>query len=102
MPVVRINTFQAKPGRAAELREFLSSTLDLIHGLPGCRSVELLASADDADRFAIAETWDSVEAHNAATARIPPELLKRAMALLASPPKGTWLAQSESQFKDHR
>src|SRR4029077_20282929 len=86
----RINTFDAKPGQAAELRDFLAAVIDLIIGAPGCRSVELLVSREGAERLAIVETWDSVDAHKAAASRIPPELMQKAMTLFASPPAGVY------------
>jgi quinol monooxygenase YgiN len=90
MPITRINTFEAKPGQAADLRDFLGSVIDLIVGAPGCRSVELLVSRDGPERLAIVETWDSVDAHKAAASRIPPELMQKAMTLFASPPAGVY------------
>jgi len=90
MPITRINTFEAKPGQAAELRDFLGSVIDLIVGAPGCRSVELLVSRDAVERQAIIETWDSADAHQAAASRIPPDLMQKAMTLFASPPAGVY------------
>lgn len=90
VPITRINTFEAKSGQAAELREFLGSVIDLIVAAPGCRSVELLRSRDDPARLAIVETWDSLDAHQAAASRIPPALMQKAMTLFASPPVGSY------------
>ena len=96
MPITRINTFEAKSGQAAELRNFLGSVIDLIIGAAGCRFVELLVSRDDPARLAIVEVWDSVEAHKAAASRIPADLMKKAMTLFASPLAGTYY---DSQIK---
>ena len=90
MSITRINTFEAKPEQADELREFLSSIIDVIVGAAGCRSVELLVSRDDPRRLAIVEVWDSAEAHQAAASRIPPDMMKHAMSLFASRPEGTY------------
>ena len=90
MPITRVNEFQGHPGRGAELRDFLASIIGLIRGAEGCRSVQLLAQRDDDTRFAIVESWDSVEAHQAAASRISPDLMKTAMALLAAPPRGVY------------
>ena len=90
MTITRINTFEAKPGQGAELRDFLGSVIELIAGAPGCRGVELLGQHDDTGRLAIIETWDSVEAHQAAAARIPPALMQQAMTLFASAPAGAY------------
>ena len=94
--VTRINTFEAQPGRSDELRDFLASVIEAIIGAAGCRSVELLVGRDSPSRLAIVETWESVDAHKAAAARIPPEMMQKAMALFASPPLGTYY---ESQVK---
>lgn len=94
--ITRINTFEARPGRGGELRDFLASVIDSIIGAAGCRSVELLVGRDDPLRLAIVETWDSVEAHQAAAARIPPEMMQKATTLFASPPAGAYY---ESQVK---
>ena len=90
MAITRINTFEAKPGQAGELREFLGSVIALIIGAPGCRSVELLGGHDDPGRLAIIEIWESVEAHQASVSRIPPDLLQQAQRLLGAPPVGTY------------
>ena len=90
MAITRINTFEARSGQAAELREFLSSVIALIIDAPGCRSVELLVGHDDPARLAILESWDTVEAHQAAASRISPELLQQARVLFASPPVGAY------------
>lgn len=94
--VTRINTFEAQTGRAGELRDFLGSIIDTIIGAAGCRSVELLVGHANPLRLAIVETWDSVDAHKAAAGRIPPEMMQKAMTLLASPPSGAYY---ESQVK---
>lgn len=94
--VTRINTFEAQPGKAGELRDFLASVIDAIIDAAGCRSVELLIGRDSPSRLAIVETWDSVDAHKAAAGRIPPEMMQKAMTLFASPPGGAYY---ESQLK---
>ena len=90
MAITRINTFEARSGQASELREFLSSVIALIIGASGCLSVELLEARDDPGRLAIIEAWDSTESHQAAASRIPPDLMQKAMTLLAAPPAGTY------------
>ena len=76
MTITRINTFEAKSGQGADLREFLSSIIALIIEAPGCRSVELLVGHDDSGRFAILEIWETIEAHKASASRIPPKLFQ--------------------------
>lgn len=90
MAITRINTFEAKAGQAQALRDFLASVIDGIVGAPGCRSVELLVERGTPERLAIVETWESVDAHQAAAKRIPPEMMQRAMALFAAPPSGAY------------
>jgi len=90
MPITRINEFQAKPDKAAALREFLRSVIARIIDAPGCRSCELLVQRDDPTRLAIIEVWDSVEAHQASVSRIPPDLLRQAQTLFAVPARGAY------------
>jgi quinol monooxygenase YgiN len=90
MAITRINTFEAKSGHSTELRDFLASIIDRISGAPGCRSVELLVTHDDPARLAIIETWDSVDAHQAAASRIPSDMMQKAMSLFASRPAGAY------------
>lgn len=90
MSITRINTFEAKPDQADELRAFLASVIDAIIGAQGCQSVELLVNHDTPERLAIVETWESIDAHKAAAGRIPPDLMQRAMTLFASVPSGAY------------
>jgi quinol monooxygenase YgiN len=90
MAIVRINEFHAAPDKAAALREFLGSVIDVIKTSPGCQACELLAQQDDPARLVIVETWDSVAAHQAAATRIPPEKLAEVRPLLAEPPVGRY------------
>ncbi len=90
MPITRINEFQAKPDKAAALRDFLRSVIARIIDAPGCRSCELLVQRDDRTRLAIIEVWDSVEAHQSSVSRIPPDLLQQAQTLFAVPARGAY------------
>ena len=90
MAIVRINEFQAAAGKAEGLREFLASVVTQIEGAAGCQRVELLAAHEDAARFAIIETWDSIAAHQAAAMRIPPEQMAEVKALLGDAPRGRY------------
>ena len=90
MAVTRINQFEAKPGRGVELRQCLESVIGTIRGSAGCRSCQLLEAIDQAERLAVLEVWDSVEAHQAAAKAIPPPKLQEAMALLAAPATGAY------------
>ncbi len=93
MPITRLNEFQAAPAQATALRDFLRSIIARIIDAPGCRSCELLVQQDDPARFAIIEVWESVAAHQASVARIPPELMQQAFALFAVPARGAYYQQ---------
>jgi quinol monooxygenase YgiN len=90
MSIVRINEFKAAAGKADGLREFLGSVIAQIKGAAGCQRVELLADHEDATRFAIVEAWDSIEAHQAAATRVPPEKMAEVQALLGDTPRGRY------------
>lgn len=90
MSVTRINQFEAKLGKGPELRAFLYSVIGLVRDSAGCRSVQLLESIEHAERFAIVEVWDSVDAHQAAARVIPPSKLQEAAALFATPATGAY------------
>ena len=90
MTITRINQFEAKAGRRTDLSAFLQSVISLIRGSAGCRSVELLEAIEHAERLAIIEVWDSVEAHQAAAKAIPRAKMDEAMALFAAPPSGAY------------
>lgn len=90
MNVTRINQFEAKPGKGSELRAFLQSVIGLVRDSAGCRSVQLLESIEHAERFAIVEVWDSVDAHQAAARVIPPSKLQEAASLFATPAAGAY------------
>src|SRR5688572_30129853 len=90
MAIVRINEFRAAPGKSAELREFLASVISVIEHADGCLACELLTDREDDTRLVIVETWESVPAHQAAAAKIPPEQMARFHPLVAEPPKGRY------------
>jgi len=90
MSVVRINEFKAAAGKAEGLREFLGWVIAQIRGAAGCQRVELLADQEEATRFAIVEVWDSIEAHQAAATRVPPEKMAEVRALLGDAPRGRY------------
>lgn len=77
-------------GRGDELRSLISGFLPLIESSDGCRSCQMLQSTQDPHRLVVIEVWDSVEAHQAAAAAIPPDAMDAAMKLLATPPQGDY------------
>ena len=90
MAVTRINEFNSKPGRGAALRAFLISVITEVRSAPGCRSCYLYEALDNAERFAVIEVWDTVEAHKAAGRAIAPSRIEEAMTLLGVPAVGTY------------
>ena len=90
MAVVRINEFTAAAGQAEALRAFLASVIALIEGAHGCEAVELLVAQEDPSQLVVLETWESVAAHKAAAARVPPEKIAEVMPLLGGPIKGRY------------
>lgn len=88
--VTRINQFVAKSGSEQKLYDFMNSVVSTIKQCPGCLSVRLLRAQDSAANLVIIEEWQSVEAHQQAAKAIPPETMKEAVALFASPPTGTY------------
>jgi quinol monooxygenase YgiN len=90
MAITRINQFEAKAGEGEKLHAFLRSVITTIEACKGCLSVRLLRSAEQAERLAIVEEWESIEAHQAAASAIPREQMAEAVALFASPPAGMY------------
>ena len=82
MSMTRINEFQAKEGQAGALHTFLARLIPTIAALPGCQSCRLLQSHDEPLRFIVLESWESIEAHQAAVKDIPSESLAELMRLL--------------------
>lgn len=90
MAILRINHFRATAEKQAALREFLASIIGLIETSPGCLRCELATDAADESRFVIIEKWETVEAHQAAAARVPAEMLAAFRPLVAEPPTGQY------------
>lgn len=88
MSIYRIGETQSKPETIEELREFLTSIMPGIKASPGCEAVQLYQSQTDPTRFTMIEIWESTESHQASVKEIPPELIAKIRALLASAPSG--------------
>lgn len=54
--------FQAKPGRAEDLRRVLSAEVAPTRAEPGCINYDLHVNMDDFARFVLYEGWESKEA----------------------------------------
>lgn len=96
MSVTRINLFRANPGDGEALRSHLASFIPSIRQLPGCISCQMLEQWEEPTRIAIIEVWESVEAHKASVAAIPPESVERAVQLLAGPVEGGYYTTVEA------
>ena len=90
MAITRINEFRSKPGSGSALRAFLKSVVADVRAAPGCLSCHLYQALDDAERFAVIEVWESVEAHQAAGRALAPARMEEAMKLLGAPAVGTY------------
>lgn len=55
-------TFQARPGSEADVAAALAKYVVLTRRLPGCRNVDLVASATGTGRFLVLEKWDGEDA----------------------------------------
>jgi quinol monooxygenase YgiN len=60
-----VATFQARPGKEADLRAALISLLAPTREEPGCVSYDVHQSADDPAKFLFYENWQSKEALDA-------------------------------------
>ena len=90
MTITRINHFEAAEGQAEALRDFLKSVVATVKSAAGCQGCQLLRDPEEPRRLAIIEVWDSIAAHRAAAAVIPPERIAQVMPLLAGKPTGRY------------
>jgi len=88
MSIARVNQFRSKEGRADDLWLLLQSVVALIKAAPGCEMVRLLQQEEDPTRLAIVEVWASKEAHAAAAAKVPRDLVEKATEMLDLRPHG--------------
>lgn len=88
--VTRINEFLAAEGKAEALGAFMQGVVNIVLKAPGCLDCRLLRHHEDGSRFAVIETWESIEAHQAAAKLIPAEMMAQVMPLLAAKPKGDY------------
>jgi quinol monooxygenase YgiN len=90
--VTRVTRFQAREGKADQLRAFLAAVHPLISQSPGCLFCQLLQGEDKANEFLVIEVWTSVAMHEASVKNIPPAKIAEAMPLLAAPPSGSYFS----------
>jgi quinol monooxygenase YgiN len=80
--------FTARPEHASDLAAVLARYVVLTRGEPGCRNVDLLASATESGQFLVIEKWDAPDlarAHLDTPLMI--EMAQAAIPLLADKPK---------------
>lgn len=93
MALVRINNFRAPDGRGDELAALIGSMVPTILASDGCLSCRLLRGRDDDAHVVVVEEWESADHHTASLKNIPPEVMQKAMPLLAEPPTGTFFEE---------
>jgi len=84
---VTVVTMEFHASDADGLMAVLAKYVVLSRGVPGCRNIDLCASATQEGRYLVIEKWDSVEAQR--THFDSPEMVEMAQAcagLLVSPP----------------
>jgi quinol monooxygenase YgiN len=75
MPVRLVVTFNAVPGKGAELAEAMKARCATSAKDAGCQQFEVFRSALDPDKFALLELWDdqaALDAHAKLQAARPP------------------------------
>jgi quinol monooxygenase YgiN len=91
IPVTLAVTFQARPGKEAELRKTLVGLLAPTRAEAGCVNYDLHAAPDDPAKFLIYENWAS-KAHHEAHDKTPHvQKLRACISEISLPPvKGFW------------
>jgi quinol monooxygenase YgiN len=85
---VLLATFTARTGRVETLAAALARYVVLTRNRPGCRNVDLVASAVEPGRLTVIEKWDNAEvqrAHMDADETVT--LAESCVELLAEPPR---------------
>jgi len=89
-PIIMTVSFQARPGKEAELREALTEVLTPTRQEDGCLFYDLHIAADDPSKFLFHESWAS-KAHHEAHDRTPHiQRLRSRINELSLPPAKTW------------
>ncbi len=89
-PIIMTVTFQARPGKEAELKEALTEVLTPTRQEEGCLFYDLHVAADDPSKFLFHESWASA-AHHAAHDRTPHiQRLRSRIKELALPAVKNW------------
>ena len=89
-PLTLVVTFQARPGKEADLRKVLTALVAPSRNDAGCLNYDLHASPDDPAKFLFHENWESRAHHEAHVARPHIQaLLPRIGELCVAPPQIT-------------
>jgi quinol monooxygenase YgiN len=84
---VVIGSFEARTGRQGDLAAVLAKYVVLTRRRPGCRNVDLVASASRPGRLVVIEKWESAdEARSHLDASETVEMAQAARDVLAGPP----------------
>ncbi|MEX0300227.1 MAG: putative quinol monooxygenase [Kordiimonas sp.] len=90
MAIIRINNFEAKVGDGDALFEKIKALVPMISEFEGCTSCQAVRGQENTNQIVIIEGWETIEAHKASLASVPPETFAPVMALLAGPPDGAY------------
>jgi quinol monooxygenase YgiN len=86
--VVVTMAFDATAATDERLRQLLAKYVVLARDEPGCRNIDLVASATQPNRYLVIEKWESAEAQRAHFDAAPMvELAEGCRGLLAGPPR---------------
>ena len=80
----------ARAGEGDTLVAALHEVLPAMKAADGFYSYTVLQGTSETDAVAVIEVWDSIEAHKAAAALIPPQDFQKIMPLLSAPPAGDY------------
>lgn len=94
MSFVRHYVMTTEPDKAEAFARTLAELRDAVASCPGSLRVDLLHAADAPHRLFFIEHWQNREAHAAAGAQLPSELMKSLKAFLVLPPEASDLLEA--------
>jgi quinol monooxygenase YgiN len=89
-PIIMTVSFQARPGKEAELREALTEVLAPTRQEDGCLFYDLHVAADDTSKLMFHESWASNAHHEAHDRTTHIQRLRSRIGELSFPPAKTW------------
>ena len=89
-PIIMTVSFQARPGKEAELREALTEVLTPTREEDGCLFYDLHVAADDPSKFLFHESWASNAHHDAHDQTAHIQRLRSRIKELSLPAAKTW------------